>query len=401
MTHQNLESSEAQKPTNMDPVVSQKLFADLERNFGGGGPNSGNVDQLVKDGILPKGSDHIDLSAVQAHLTEDRKALTDMNRASAGSEPAVRDLPRVALAGTPGGKSDETMEALHGIASRNKQDAQVQEDFGTVSGAFGFKSDGFSKKDLERVASGEGNVSQNAQDAAERLLHTFNDEAYQEYSRGGMHTKHHEVSEYATKGGLFTSGGVLTGDSIDAAVKAHAAQNEEASKKVEGLQANKTKGDSVEPKLDGSNPEVNADNPAQAKRDQLNNRIKEEEAALKPQPSSVADRGRVVSGGGYYQVAENLLGFGNKHDATQEKEVTALQHLLQDEVRAENHGTLPTLKAGQRLVTDEAMQRIFDKIQPAFASHQDGMAVHFLQSDHATEKGRKTPIRSAGIPTEV
>jgi hypothetical protein len=358
-------------------TVQQKLFDDLNGKFFPGNSKQENVATLVKDGILPAGSTVIDMGAVKGHLADDQKKLADLNgKQPTDAAPATKTLGDAQGVQT---KAQQDLDAADAkvkpvadrIDARTKQDAQVKADFDTVSKASG--KDSVNKEDLTKLSTDQSKT-QAVRDAASHLLGTFQDHVTKVGGRGGPHDVHSTTDDYGDKH-WYSNNVYLDKNTIAAGAAKHATENAADQKTLAPLAAEQNKAkaakadadkgvDTAQKGLDT----VQKDNKDLAdQKTQTTARIKEEQDALTPD-GSIDKAGRVVKGGGYYQVAENLLGVSDKgrHTADQEKELKLLTHLLQEEEKALNGGHLPKyLKQNEQLLKPENLQAVMDKLKPA------------------------------------
>ena len=354
-------------------AVSQKLFSDLQGKFFTGSNKPETVDQLVKDGILPAGSTVIDFSTVQGHLKDDQKKLTEVQgQQPTDTTPATKALAdATAVQTTTGAALDQANAKAKPIEdrmqARTAEEAQVSKDYATVSGAL--KNDTVYKKDLTDLVA-NANTPVDVKAAAQNLLSTFHTAGH----TGPRGQRPGEKSDYAETGG-WSGKHYFDKDTLQDAAAKHASENAADQKALEPLAAARDQAKQAKEQADAGVTTaqkgldtVNGQNKALTdQQTQLEAKVKEEQEVLTPDAS--ADKaGRVVKGGGYYQVAENLLGISDKghHTAMQEKELRMLTHLLQDEEKQLNGGHLPKyLKQNDQLLRPENLQDVLKKLRPA------------------------------------
>jgi hypothetical protein len=374
MTHQP-EANDKTTPAapQADTAVREALAKDLGNQFFPGAAKPEAVGKLVQDGILPAGSTVIDMGKVQEKLTADTKTAADLK----GQQPAdtkdatkgVADATGVQKdAGTKLDAAQGKVDGVQGpIDARNKLDADVKKDFDTLHAAT--KKDEFNKDDLTKLAA-DTKQTPEVRAAAAQLVSTFHDKA-----TGKNGSQHKETDDYGKNVHWFkdASHQYINKDTIADGVKNHQTQNTEDQKKLDPLVKDRDAAKQVKDKADTDVTTaqkgldtLNTQNKDLAdQKTQTDARIKEEQGALTPD-ASLDKASRVVKGGGYYQVAENMLGISDKggHSAMQEKELKMLTQLLQNEEKQLNGGHLPKyLKQNDQLLKPENLQHVLDSLQ--------------------------------------
>ena len=371
-----------EKPTAQatdNAAVSQKLLDDIQGKLMPGS-SADTVKKLVDDKVLPDGSTVMDFGAVKQHLAGDQKALKDLqDKKPEDTTAATKDVKtatdgQTAAKGavdTAQGKVDAVQKK---IDDRTKEEAEVKKDFATLSKAENKTS--FDKDDLTKLA-GDDKQPKEVRDAAQNLLNTVHSETHMASAgKGGMRKVTTDADDYGRT--PWYSGTMrIDQKSIDSASAKHQEQNAADKKTMEPLQAdldkakaNKATADTdVKAKqdvLDGLNAKNKGVTDQETK---LSGQIKDEQAALTPS-GEVDKLGRVVKGGGYYQVAENLLGIDDKghHTGMQERELKMLTGMLKDEEKRLHGGELPKyLKTNDQLLAPDNLQDMLEKLKAANA----------------------------------
>ena len=319
------------------------------------------VNKLVQDGVLPEGSKVIDFGKVSGHLDADRKSLDQANAAApidtTGASKALDDAKaKLPAAQKALDAAQQAADAIQNrVSGRINSDRQVQNDFDTISKDT--KDTYFYASNLKDLAE-DKSKSQEVRDAASRLLGTFHKQG-----RGGAN------SEYATTGfgapyidqGSITSKAQkdnLKNDGDVADFKTKSADRDKAKDVVDGINSD-ISGKDAELKK-----QTDANKQAEDSKTQIAERIKREEDALKPN-ETLADLGKVTKGGGYYQVAERLLGLDHKrHSNAQERELKMMTRMLQDEERKLHGGHLPkSLRQNDALLKPENMAEMLERVR--------------------------------------
>jgi hypothetical protein len=357
-------------PANDNTAVQQALHDDLQGKYFPGAAKPENITKLITDGILPAGATVIDMSAVKDHLTADQQKLAELN----GKQPTDVAPATKALTDAQGvqTQAQQTLDAAEAkikpitdkIDARNQQDAQVKADFDTVTKATG---DTWERASDLKAIQNDASKPQEVRDAAGRLLATFQDHP----AGTGRGRTNNVTNDYGKVGVLNPM--YLDKDTIEAGIQHHQELNAADQKTLAPLVADRDQAKAAKDTADAgvttaqkNLDSVNAGNKDLAdQKTQTADRIKEEQAALTP--DAAADKaGRVVRGGGYYQVAENLLGISDKarHTTMQEKELKLLTKMLQDEERTLNGGHLPKyLKENDVLLKPENIQSVIDRLK--------------------------------------
>jgi predicted nucleic acid-binding Zn-ribbon protein len=363
-------------PANDSAATGQKLLDDLGSKFYPGASKPDQVGQLVTDGVLPAGSTVIDFGAVKTHLAADQKALDGIkDQKPADNTQAGKDVTDATGKDTAAGKALDDAKAKakpleDQIQARKDEDAKVDKAFGVLTKAG--KGDAFSKDDLTKLSTDKDPA---VAAAAKDLLTEFHPAVPGHGPRGSGGKP--EQDDYTEGRGFLWGTQKIDKDGIAKTEAQHAAQNTADGKTLAPLEAAK---DTAQKAKDSADTDlaakqkaldtINQGNTAlDAQKTQLAQNIKDEQAALTPD-GSLDKAGRVVKGGGYYQVAENLLGIDDKKGPTTEqaKELKLLTHLLQEEVKANNGGKLPPyLKQNDPLLTSDGIQDVMDKLKKSLA----------------------------------
>ena len=347
-------------PTESPATTAQNLLNDAQGRW----LNKGEPDaaaKLIEQGVLPAGANVLDFGKISSHLGEDKKLMDTLNSTTPVDSTAATKALNDAKANLPGAQKnlDAAQKAVddiqNRIETRVKQDKQVQTDFDTIKKDT--KSTYFYASDLKTLSE-DNTKSQEVRNAAKRLLDTFHTQG-----RGGSN------SEFATTG--LTSPYIDEG-SIDKKMQKDILKNNgdiaDLTSKTADLTKAKTTVDGVTKdiadkqkgvtEIDEKNKKLEDDKAKTAER------IKAEEDALKPD-QSLGDLGKVVKGGGYYQVAERLLGLDHKaHSNQQEHELKMLTRMLQDEERKLHNGQLPKhLKQNDQLFKPENMADMLERVR--------------------------------------
>jgi hypothetical protein len=314
------------------------------------------VAKLVADGVLPEGSQVIDFGKVSAHLDDDKKALTELDKTpvpllSTFVAALDADKTKIASAQTDLDSAQAGVDAIQKrIDDRTKQSEQVQKDFDTISKDT--KDTYFYASNLKSLSE-DSSKSPEVRDAAKRLLDTFK-------SDDGKTPN----SEYASTGWRSP---YIDQDSIKNKTDKDAALNKDDTQKLGTATTarDQAKGgvDALKSDMDRIKNDMDKAADTQNSKTAIEERIKREEDALKPS-SDIARQAKVARGEGYYQVAERLLGLhGKGHTFKQEAEVKMLTRLLQEEERSLNKGRLPkALKQNDELLNPERLAEVFEKM---------------------------------------
>ena len=343
-----------------DAATAKTLLADTQGRWLGGGDKNAAVDKLVKDGVLAEGSTIIDFGKVSSSLKSDKEALQQAN-----ATPAIDT--KHAAADLKGAQTDQTaaqqkLDAAQKrvdvyqqrIDARTNGDKQVQTDFNTITKATG--KDSVYKTDLEKLSK-DNSQPKEIQDAAARLLGTYKPGAKSTIS-----------SPYA---GQSFFGDYIDQKSIDQGKGIHDSFTKNDQKnmapEVVARDAAKVQKDAADKNVDqkGTALKTVTDQAAQQAKDKatLTQRIDDEQQALNPN-SDLNKNGKVVSGGGYYQVAENLLGIGKKGPTSEQaKELGLLTKLLMEDAKALHGGKLPkSLATNDVLLQPENIEKVFERL---------------------------------------
>ena len=346
-------------------ATAQKLYSDVQGWFAGGNPTDAKT-KLIADGILPAGSSVIDFSTVSQQHDKDTKELGDLsNKTAPDTTQAQKDADAAKKAQSDGktkldGAQKDVDTVQKRIDDRKALDGQVKKDLDVVSKANGGK-DAIYKSELETMAK-DSKQPQEVRDAAQRLLNTWQKPA-------GSHAS--ASSDYAKGSWMPGWGDYIDKSSVDAGIAKHdkATQADQADLKTKtgARDQLKTQQDGLDTaakqKQDALDGLKQQGKDLEDRKTALKQHIADEEAALKP-ASDLEQKGKVVSGGGYYQVAEKLLGVGEKgHSTREEQELKMLTKLLQDEARAEHGGKLPKyLTSGDPLLNPTNVTTVMQKL---------------------------------------
>jgi len=361
-THQPVEhhkGSDGSQP--VDPqATAQNLLNDAQgRWFNGSKPEA--VKKLVDQGILPKDSQVLDFSTVQDRLKKDQNEFGDIkDKKGPDTTESIRDLGMAKLKQAFGQKNidgvqgdiDKLQLRIDGV---HNMDAQTKKDADAVSKAL--NKDFAYHSDLSKLAKDDKQPPE-VREAAQRLLDTWKKAG----PRGAAN------SDYAKDGWL---GQYVNQDSVDAGIAKHEKGLEKDKSSIAEKTTTRDKLKENQKGLDGAvddkqtalNKLEQEGKDLEARKKKLADNIQGGQDALKPS-ADLDKAGRVISGGGYYQVAEKLLGLNGKgHSNDQERELKMLTKLLQDEARQSHGGKLPPyLKANDPLLREENLNRIMDKI---------------------------------------
>jgi hypothetical protein len=363
--HERHVTSDTQHPAN-DSQTAGRLLEDVQGKWLNGS-NPDSVKKLVDSGILPAGSNIIDFGEVKKHLSEDQKKLEELGKtASVNGADAHKELDAAK------GKQADAQKNLDGaqkavdevqgrMDKRKQQDGRMQSDFQAVSTALDKET--VYKEDLRALVK-DASKPQELRDAAQRMLDTV-------HSSGGR--GNHDTGDYSDIG--WGSGKTyFDKKSIAAGVEKHKKENEADSRalapltaKCDEAKSQKVSADAAVVVKQTAVDKIDGDNRTlEDTKAKLAQQIKDEQDALKPQ-GELDKLGRVVSGGGYYQVAERLLGLDKKgHSQEQERELKLLTRMLQEEAKELNNGHLPPyLKANDQLLKPENLERVLEKIRQA------------------------------------
>ncbi len=373
-------------------VVGQRLLDDIQGKFYVGSTKPEAVQQLVKNGILPEGSTFIDFGAVKTGLTSDQQKLKMLE----GQAPAdVDGLTKAVTDSTTAQQAAQTkLDAAAAkadplqarIDGRTKQDEQVKKDFATLCKAM--DTDILDKADVASLAF-DLNKSQAVRDAGKNLMSTFHD-ATRPMGRGKIIT-HYTANDY-TGNRAWSGKPYFDQESLDAGFAKHERENAADRKLLVPLASAKNEAKVAKDAADNDlmvkqSAFKNADTQGQnleTEKTKLTERIHEQQKLLTPQ-GEIEKLGRVVRGGGYYQVAENLLGLkSNSHTDLQEKQLKMLTNLLKEEAKELNGGQLPKyLVKDDQLLKPENLHRVLDKLKRG------------IQPSQPAEKKVIAPIKKA------
>lgn len=356
-------------------VVGQRLLDDIQGKFYDGNHSKPeSVQQLVKSGILPEGSTFLDFGAVKTRLESDKQQLKTLEGQApldvATATKAVTDSTAAQKAAketfdAAAAKADPLQARIDG---RIKQDEQVKKDFATLCGAM--KTDILDKADVASLAF-DLNRPQAVRDAAKNLMGTFYD-ATRPMGRGKTIT-HYTANDY-TDTRTFSGKPYFDQESLDAGFKKHETQNAADRKLLLPLAhvkedakvaLNAADADLMNKQTDFKTAD-DFNQGLEAKKANLAEKIKEEQLIITP-VGEIEKLGRVVKGGGYYQVAENLLGLkSHGHSDLQEKQLKMLTNLLKEEAKELNGGQLPKyLVSNDQLLKPDNLHRVLDKLRLA------------------------------------
>lgn len=348
-----------------DSQTAGRLLADVQgRWLNGSNPES--VKKLVDSGVLPEGSSVIDFGQVKKHLGDDQKRLDDLNKVdnSGDKTKAGQELDSAKGVQSEAQKklddAQKKVDEVQGrIDKRTQLDQQIPQDYNKVSAALGKET--VYASDLKTIVD-DKSKPQELRDAAQRMMDTL------DKNRGRSGQK---IGDFADVG-TWSGATYFDKSTVNAGLEKHKKENEADGKVLEPLAAAR---DQAKQGKDAADSTVAAkqqavdklggdDRAREEEKAKLTQQIKDEQDALKPQ-DGLDKAGRVVSGGGYYQVAEKLLGLDKKgHSIEQERELKMLTKLLQEEARDLNGGRLPMyLKTNDQLLKPENLEHVFDKLR--------------------------------------
>ncbi|MBS1995845.1 MAG: hypothetical protein JSS86_06020 [Cyanobacteria bacterium SZAS LIN-2] len=354
-------------------AVGRKLLEDLQNKFSPvASPET--VQKLVQDGILPEGSTVIDFGTLKGQLDTDQRTLRDIQaQQPIDTTDAARALTDAQTAQTAAQKTLDDAQARvtpleQQIQKRQDQDDKVKNAFNTIATTLNQTEIGNGQ--LTDIVNNPDSTPE-LRDAANVLLGTIHDETY----GSGRGLAHRNTSDYSDFDMFSFSGGIhFNWDTVNRGGEKHEAQNNADRATLAPLL---TERDSAKAAKDA------ADNDLTAKQTDLNNlndqnlalttqkqtlseRVQDEQAALDSAqaPGNLDAAGRVTRGGGYYQVAEALLGIPEGgHSTADEKELKMLTRILQNEERLLNGGKLPKyLKVGDQLLAPENLSRVMQEL---------------------------------------
>jgi|GEM_PF-938069 len=408
-----------------DPnAVGHKLLEDLQTKFApAAAPEA--VQKLVQDGILPEGSTVINFDDLKGQLNTDQRTLHDIQTQqpsdTTDATKAVTDAQATQTAAqtaldTAQGKIDP-LEAQ--IKKRNDLDASVRNAYNTL--ATGLNQIEIGDGQLRDIAN-DTTQSQTMRDAANVLLGTIHDETY----GSGKAIAHRNTSDYTDPDFISFTGGIHFNEAtVNRGLQKHADQNTADQTTLTSLTSDR---DNAKAALDAAGTDLTAKQQALTamndsntalvtQKQALETRVQDEQAALDTaKPNTELDAlGRVTKGGGYYQVAEALLGIAEGGHSTQdEKELKMLTRILQSEEKLLNGGKLPKyLKVGDQLLAPENLGRIMSELQASLAPEQPAQtevappnppAGQGGQTDTTSGPGGSTnaaPVGDGGQPLSV
>ncbi len=356
-------------------MAGQKLLDDIQGKFYGGSAKPEALDKLVKSGVLPEGATFIDFGAVKTRLDVDHEKLKKLESFAPGDVDGAaklvtdsRTAPKVASDkfDAAAAKADPLQARIDG---RIKQDEQVKKDFATLCGAL--KTDILDKADVASLAF-DLNKSQAVRDAAKNLMGTFYDTTRPAGGRGRSTTPVHYTANDYTDSRTWSGKPYFDQESIERGIKKHETLNAADRKLLVPLARAKNQAelgkaaadDDVANKQKHFKDINNYNEKLETEKTKLAEQIKEEQKILTP-TADVEKLGRVIKGGGYYQVAENILGLKtNNHTDMEEKQLKILTKLLKEEAQELHGGQLPKyLVKDDQLLKPENIHRVLEKLK--------------------------------------
>ncbi|HEY9759429.1 MAG TPA: hypothetical protein V6C97_30000 [Oculatellaceae cyanobacterium] len=361
--HREADEKQVKKPHTAhvnDSDTAKALLNDTQGKWLAQGTNGDMVQNLVKQGVLPEGANVIDFGKVKQSYGEDTAKLDQISKqAPADITKATGDVKTAQDADVAAQKRLDVAQKnvdiyAKPIDSDQRYEKQVQGQFESVTKALNKQS--VNKDDLQKLVSDE-NQPQEVRDAAKGLLGTWIPT-----SSGRFHGVRNDYSK---------DGYTIDQKTLDAGKTLHDQWLSTARAKMAGFQpaldAAKAGKADADKNLDSANNALKALNKQndQLARDQndMKARVQAEHDAMTP-VDKLGDMSKVQKGGGYYQVAEKLLGVDDKHLSSQQaKELKMLTKILQEESKALHNGQMPKyLKQNDVLLQPENIEHVFQRL---------------------------------------
>jgi hypothetical protein len=343
-----------------DSDTAKALLNDTQGKWLAQGGNGDAVQNLVKQGVLPEGANVIDFGKVKQAYGDDTAKLDKLSKEqpvdttkAGGDVKAAQDVDVAAQKRLDTAQKNVDIYARQ-IDSDQRYEKQTQGQFDTVTKVLNKQS--VSKDDLDKLSK-DTNQPQDVRDAAKGLLGTWRNT-----SQGRFHGTHNDYSaDQNTIDQKSLDAGKALHDEWLNPIRAKMARNQP---ELDAAKANKANADKNLGAATDTLTGLSKQNEQLGKdQETLKARIQAEQAALAPN-DKLGDLSKVQKGGGYYQVAEKLLGIDEKHVTSEDaRKLKMLSKILQDNEKALHDGKLPKyLKQNDPLLQPENIERVFQQL---------------------------------------